>query len=129
MSAVRPTPARFELLQWFGLFGGAAAWTAQHATLFWLASARCNPSGSRWGIGITGWQLAVTVAAALVALAAEAAAITTAVRTWAVEEDGPPPAGRIHFFALAASIGNVLFLGAIALDGVGAGYWTPCGPA
>ena len=129
MSAVRTTPFRLELLQWFGLFGGAAAWTAQHATLFWLASARCNPSGSRWGIGITGWQVGVTVAAGLLALAAEAAAIATALRTREIEEDGPPPAGRIHFFALAASIGNVLFLGAIALDGVGAGYWTPCGQA
>ena len=128
MSAVAAR-ARFELLQWFGLFGGAAAWTGQHAALFWLASAHCNPSGSRWGIGVTGWQIAVTVATGTVALAAEAAAIATVLQTQGEEHDGPPPLGRIYFFAVAAAIGNVLFLGAIALDGVGSGYWTGCLPA
>ena len=120
---------RFELLQWFGLLGGAAAWTCQHGALFFLASARCNPSGSRWGLGITGWQIGITVAAAVVALAAEAAAVTTALRTRELEEDDPPPLGRIHFFALAASAGNVLFLGAIVLDGIGSAWWSPCAPS
>ena len=45
------------------------------------------------------------------------------------EHDGPPPLGRIYFFALAASAGNVLFLGAIVLDGLGAGWWSSCGQA
>ena len=120
---------RSELLQWFGLFGGAAAWTCQHAALFFLSTARCNPAGSRWAFGMTGWQLGVTVAAAVVALAAEAAAVVTALRTRELEHDGPPPLGRIHFFALAASAGNVLFLGAILLDGLGAGWWSSCGQA
>ena len=120
---------RSELLQWFGLFGGAAAWTCQHAALFFLASAHCNPAGSRWAFGMTGWQIGVTVAAAVVALAAEAAAVVTALRTREFAEDGPPPLGRIHFFALAASAGNVLFLGAIVLDGIGAGWWSHCGQA
>jgi hypothetical protein len=120
---------RFEVLQWFGLLGGAAAWTCQHAALFILASARCNPSGSRWGLGITGWQIGITVAAGIVALAAEVAAVTTALRTRELEEDDPPPFGRIHFFALAASAGNVLFLGAIVLDGIGSAWWSPCAPS
>ena len=117
---------RSELLQWFGLIGGAAAWTIQHGTLFFLAVARCNPSGSRWSPGITGWQIGVTVAAAVVALAAEAAAVVTALRTRELAEDGPPPLGRIHFFALAASAGNVLFLGAILLNGIGSVAWSSC---
>ena len=120
---------RSELLQWFGLFGAAAAWTVQHGALFFLAAARCNPSGSRWAFGMTGWQIGITVAAAAVALAAEAAAVATALRTRELEYDGPPPLGRIHFFALAASAGNVLFLGAIVLDGLGAGWWSSCGQA
>jgi hypothetical protein len=120
---------RAELLQWFGLLGGAAAWTLQHGTLFFLAVARCNPSGSRWGIEVTGWQIGVTVAAGAVALAAEAAAVVTVLRTRGVEETGPPPLGRIHFFALAAAAGNVLFLGAILLDGIGSAWWSPCGQA
>jgi hypothetical protein len=120
---------RSELLQWFGLFGAAAAWTVQHGALFFLAAARCNPSGSRWAFGMTGWQIGITVAAAAVALAAEAAAVATALRTRGLEYDGAPPLGRIHFFALAASAGNVLFLGAIVLDGLGAGWWSSCGQA
>jgi hypothetical protein len=115
---------RIELLQWFGLLGGAAAWTLQHGTLFWIAVARCNPGGSRWDV--TGWQIGVTVAAAVVALAAEAAAVTTALRTRDVEETDPPPLGRLHFFAVAAAAGNVLFLGAILLDGIGSAWWSPC---
>src|SRR5919197_1288469 len=94
-----------------------------------FASAHCNPAGSRWAFGMTGWQIGVTVAAAVVALAAEAAAVVTALRTREFAEDGPPPLGRIHFFALAASAGNVLFLGAIVLDGIGAGWWSHCGQA
>ena len=39
--------------------------------------------------------------------------MATALRTREFEHDGPPPLGRIHFFSLAASAGNVLFLGAI----------------
>ena len=120
---------RAELLQWFGLFGGAAAWTCQHGALFFLSSARCNPAGGRWAFGMTGWQLGVTVVAAIVALAAEAAAVVTALQTRELEHDDPPPLGRIHFFALAASAGNVLFLGAILLDGIGAGWWSHCGQA
>ena len=118
---------RLELLQWFGFLGGAAAWSLQHGTLFFLAAAGCNPSGSRWQPGITGWQIGVTVAAAVVALAAEAAAIATALRTREVEETDPPPFGRIYFFALAASAGNLLFLGAIMLDGIGSAWWSACG--
>jgi hypothetical protein len=117
---------RSELLQWFGLFGGAAAWTAQHGALFFISSARCNPAGVRWAFGMTGWQIGVTVAAAAVALAAEWASVVTALRTRELEHDGPPPLGRIHFFALAASAGNVLFLGAIILNGLGAGWWSSC---
>lgn len=118
---------RSELLQWFGLLGGAAAWTCQHGALLFLSSARCNPAGARWAFGMTGWQIGVTVAAAAVALAAEWAAVVTALRTRELEYDGPPPLGRIHFFALAASAGNVLFLGAIVLNGIGAGWWSSCG--
>jgi hypothetical protein len=117
---------RSELLQWFGLFGGAAAWTCQHGALFFLSSAHCNPAGTRWGLSVLGWQIGITAAAAVVTLAAEAAAVATVFRTLEFEHDGPPPLGRIHFFALAASVGNVLFLGAIVLNGIGAGWWSSC---
>ncbi|HEX6700005.1 MAG TPA: hypothetical protein VF101_04675 [Gaiellaceae bacterium] len=123
---VAHAPRRIELLQWFGLFGGAAAWTLQHLGIFAIAVARCNPGSARWGIDDQTWKLALTIAAGVVALAAEAAAVTTFLRTRDAGEDDPPPRGRLHFLSACASAGNVLFLGAILLDGIGSLYWHPC---
>jgi hypothetical protein len=123
---VAEPPRRFELLQWFGLFGGAAAWTLQHVGIFAVAVARCNPGSARWGIDTETWKLAFTIGAGLIALAAEAAAVATFLRTRGFDEDDPPPEGRLHFFSACASAGNVLFLGAILLDGIGSLYWHPC---
>ena len=57
---------------------------------------------------------------------AEVAAAVTWSRTRGAEESEAPPRGRIHFFSLCALAGNVLFLGAILLDGIGSLYWHPC---
>ena len=59
-------------------------------------------------------------------LAAEAAALAVLRATADVDEDTPGPYGRLHFFALAAALGNVLFLVIVALDGAGAVYHLPC---
>ena len=123
---VARAPRRIELLQWFGLFGGAAAWTLQHAGLFAVAVARCNLGSAQWGIDATGWKLGLTIGAAVVAGSAEVAAAVTWSRTRGAEESEAPPRGRIHFFSLCALAGNVLFLGAILLDGIGSLYWHPC---
>jgi hypothetical protein len=126
---VAPATRRIELLQWFGLFGGAAAWTLQHLGLFAVAVARCNSGSAQWGIDATAWKLALTLGAGVVAVGAELAAGATWRRTRGAGESDPPPTGRLHFFALCAVVGNVLFLGAIVLDGVGSLYWHPCGQA
>jgi len=60
------------------------------------------------------------------ALLAEAAALNILWQTRNVDYGGPPPEGRRHFFALAASIGNVLFLVVIVLSGTGAVFHQPC---
>jgi hypothetical protein len=43
-----------------------------------------------------------------------------------VGKDEPGPLGRIHFFAQAALLGNVLFLVIVVLDGVAAVHELPC---
>ena len=123
---VAPAPRRLELLQWFGLFGGATAWVLQHGGLFALAVARCNPGSAVWGIDADVWKVVLTAGAALVALAAEAAAVSTWLATRGIDESDAPPLGRIHFLSVCATAGNVLFLGAIVLDGLGSLYWNPC---
>jgi hypothetical protein len=117
---------RGELFQWFALLGGALAWTAQLVVGVGITVARCGGGGDRLGIDYRTWQIAAMVAAAVVVLLAEGAAIALAVATWELEEDGPPPGSRRHFFALAAVLGNVLFLGAVVMGGIGAVSHSPC---
>jgi hypothetical protein len=118
--------ARAEVLQWFALFGGALAWATQLVLGFGVATATCSAAGTQWGIDLKAWELAVAGAAVAVVLLAEAAAIVVLRETWGVADDGPPPLGRLHFFALAAVVGNVLFLGAVILGGVGTVVHPPC---
>jgi predicted small integral membrane protein len=112
-----PTPTA-EFLQWFGLGGAALTWAAQLVVGYGTTVARCGAGGARFGIDLFDWELAPMLAALLLALTAEAAAITTVIRTWGAEYAGPPPDGRRHFFALAATVGNLLFVGAILLSGI-----------
>jgi hypothetical protein len=125
MSALR-WPIRPELLQWVGLFGAAMGWTAQHITGFGVTIAECGAGGSAWHLDRTTWQLTLMLVGGLLIVIAEAAAITVLVRTWGVAEDAAPPAGRQHFFAMAAAVGNVLFFVMILLSGIGTLVTTPC---
>jgi len=43
-----------------------------------------------------------------------------------VGHDAPGPEGRLHFFAVAALVGNVLFLMLVGLDGLGSLTHLPC---
>lgn len=115
-----------EFLQWFGLGGAALVWTGQHVIGYGVTLARCGAGGARFGIDLHTWEIATLATAAVLVLCSEAAAITTLVRTWGVEHDGPPPDGRRHFFAFAATIANALFLVAMLLDGLGSLTFSPC---
>jgi hypothetical protein len=117
---------RAETLQWTGLLAGALVWTGQHIVGFGTTLARCSPGGAAWGVSIHTWEIVLTIVAALFVLGAEAAAVTILAETWGVEEDGEPPVARRHFFAVAAALGNVLFLSVILLGGLGVLTLDPC---
>ena len=123
MKIVRP-----ELLQWYGLFGAALAWTAQLVVGFGVSYADCNTVGSRWGLDVVTWEIALMVVGGLLAVVAEVAAVTVFLSTRGLEYDDPPPGGRRHFFAFAAMLGNVLFINAILLSGIAAISNTTCRP-
>ena len=123
------TRVRLELLQWFGLFGGALAWATQHVVGFWISDAGCSVAGRQWGLPVTSVQVLVGVAAGAVTLAAWTAALIAFRETRAVDENAPGPAGRIHFFAQAALLGNVLFLVIIVLSTVSTVVELPCRPS
>ncbi len=115
-----------EFLQWFGLFGAALTWTVQLVVGFGVTTARCGPANAVLGVDVKAWELALMGTGIALALLAEAAALNILWQTRNVDYGGPPPEGRRHFFALAASIGNVLFLVVIVLSGTGAVFHQPC---
>jgi hypothetical protein len=121
VSRLRP-----ELLQWYGLFGAALAWAAQHVVTFGVGYAHCTAASRHWGIDVRTWTIVVAAVGLLFALLAEAAALTVLRETRGVDYDGSPPLGRRHFFAFAAAFGNVLFIAGIVLNTVGALAFTDC---
>ena len=110
---------RLEALQWFGLLAAPLAWAVQLVFGFGAADANCSSGGTTWGIAVGPWEAGFTAGALVIALAAEASAALLYRELRSVEDDGPGPEGRLHFFAVAALIGNVIFLGAIALTAFG----------
>jgi len=115
-----------EFLQWFGLFGAALTWTVQLVVGFGVTIARCGPANAVLGVDVKAWELALMGTGIALALLAEAAGLNILGKNRNVDYGGPPPEGRRHFFALAASIGNVLFLVVIVLSGTGAVFHQPC---
>jgi hypothetical protein len=113
---------RLEILQWYGLFGGALAWTTQHVVGYFASNAGCTHSGLHPAI----WQIALAAGAGAAVLAAEAAAFLVYRETSSVDGDAAGPWGRLHFFATAALLGNVLFFMIVILDVVGSVAQLPC---
>lgn len=118
---------RLELLQWYALLGGALAWTASHVLGFFVATGACNAAVAHWHVNISLWEALVNALALAGVLAAEAAAVAVFRATAAVAKDAPGPAGRMHFFAQAALLGNVLFFMLVLLDAAGVLLHTNCG--
>ena len=115
-----------EFLQWFGLFGAALTWTAQFVMGFGVTIARCGSANAVLGVDVKAWEIALMTTGIALALLAESAALSVLWETRNVDYGGPAPAGRRHFFALAAAIGNVLFIVIIILSGTGAIVHEPC---
>ena len=124
-------------MQWIGVVVAPLAWTGQHVVGYGVGQARCSVAGASWGIGFDTWQLAILAAAGLLVVVSEAAAVHVFLATRETNYgDGPPGEGRwggaipytrLHFFATAAMVANVLFLTAILLDGLGSVFDSLCG--
>jgi hypothetical protein len=129
----RFTLRQLAAVQWVGVVVAPLAWTGQHVVGYGVGEARCSVAGMRWGIGFDTWQLAIMAAAAVLILVSEAAAVTVFLATRETNYgDGPPgegrwggavPYSRLHFFAAAAMVANVLFL---TLSGLGSVFSTLC---
>jgi hypothetical protein len=125
-----------SVVQWVGVVVAPLAWTGQHVVGYGVGQARCSIAGVGWGIDYDVWQLAILAAAALLILASEAAAVTVFLETRGVNYgDGPPgdgrwggavPYSRLHFFATAAMLANVLFFVVVLMDGLLSTFTSLC---
>ena len=109
------TIRRLSVLQWFGFLAGGVIWFASFLAGVGVSVAACNPASARWGIPHDTVQLSLLFFAAVVVCSAEAAAIVVFRATRDVEESDPPPPGRLHFMAIGAMLGNLVFLVIILL--------------
>ena len=127
---------KLSVLQWIGVVVAPLAWTLQHVVGYGVGEARCSVAGENWGIGYDVWQLAIMACAGLLILISEAAAVTVFLGTRETNYgDGPPgdgrwggavPYSRLHFFATAAMVANVLFFTVILMSGLGSVFSTLC---
>jgi hypothetical protein len=132
----RFTLTQLAFVQWIGVVVAPLAWTGQHVVGYGVGQARCAVAGMRWGIGYDTWQLAILAAAGLLVVVSEAAAVAVFLATREANYgDGPPEDGRwggaipytrLHFFATAAMVANVLFLTVILMDGLISVFDTLC---
>jgi hypothetical protein len=113
------TIRRLSVLQWFGFLAGGLVWFAEFLAGVGTSQAGCNPAGRRWGIPHDGVELGLMLFGIVVVGLAGAAAVVVFRATRDVEEQDPAPEGRLHFFAAAAMLGNLVFLVIIVLTGLG----------
>jgi hypothetical protein len=118
------TRGRLELLQWFGLLAGPAAFMVEHVVGFFATAADCNPV--QWSVPQHPIELAMMAAAALVILSGEGAALLAFRETRSAGWESEPPLGRIHFLSTAALIVGPLFLTLVLLSGLGAAAHPNC---
>jgi hypothetical protein len=109
---------RLSVAQWFGTLGAAAAVAGHFLAGAGLGVANCNPAGASWDLPYRSVQIGLVVAGGLVVLAAEACALYVFRATRGLDDEAPPPEGRMHFFATAAIAANLIFLMIIALNGL-----------
>ena len=112
------TLRRLAFLQWVGILGGGSVWFASFLAGTGVSQAVCNPASGRWGIPHDTVELGITVFALVLIAAAEAVSIIVFRATRGVGEDDPPPHGRMHFFASAALVSNLIFFMVILLAGI-----------
>ncbi|HET7568729.1 MAG TPA: hypothetical protein VFJ91_12095 [Gaiellaceae bacterium] len=120
-----------SVLQWIGILAGALTWTGQHVVGYGIGQAECAAGGMHWGIENDVWQLTLTACAGLVIALAWVCSLVVFLRTRGENYgDGPEepriPQGRLHFFAVAALVANVLFLAIVLMDGLAASFGVLC---
>ncbi|GEM_PF-846438 len=122
----RLTLRQLSVLQWIGTLVAPVVWWSQYLFGYGLGEAVCG-AGRTWGVNYDVYQLTALSVAGLLEIASWVCALVVFTHTKGADwGDGPPeegrfgaehPYGRLHFFAAAAMVANVLFLTIMLLDG------------
>ena len=122
----RFTLRQLGILQWTGTIVAPAIWFSQHLFGYGVGQAVCSSGGFRWGVDFGVYQLTAGGVTVLVEIVTWACALLVFMHTRGADwGDGPPeegrwgaeePYGRLHFFAIAGMVANVLFLTMAVLD-------------
>jgi hypothetical protein len=114
---------RLSVLQWIGTLVPPLVWAGQHVVGYGIVTAQCGDGRvTRLGISNTLWEAILLAVATLVVLAAQAAAVRVFLATRGEDAED----SRLHFFATAAVVANVLFLMIILLDGFSSALEKAC---
>jgi hypothetical protein len=114
---------RLSVLQWIGVLVAPFVWATQHVIGYGIVTARCGDGRvTRLAPSNTVWELALLGVATLLIVGAEAAAIRVFVATRGEDAEE----SRLHFFATAAVVANVLFVTIIVLDGFSSALEKAC---
>jgi hypothetical protein len=122
-------------LLWFGVLGGAVAWTVQFLANLFFTFAECDQPVQRWMLPVHSWEVGLSALAVAVGLSAIGVSLMIFVRTARVDEVSAkeragkgtqPPLGRIHFLAMIGLLVNFLALAIIVMTGVGAPLLPVC---
>jgi len=120
---------------WFGVLGGAIAWSVQFVANLAFTFAQCNAPPGRWELPLHGWEIGLSVAALAVGSAAMGVSLSLYRRTVHLDhiaeaerrgEGSAPPSGRINFLATVGLTVNFLALVIIVMTGIGAPLLEAC---
>ncbi len=126
---------RLDRLIWFGVLGGALAWAVQFVANLAFTFAQCNAPAGRWQLPVHAWEIALSVVAVAVVLAAEGVCGWLFLHTYqhdhvsAPERHGdgsPAPTGRINSLSMMGLLVNFLVLAIIVMTAIGAPLLAVC---
>ena len=105
------------LLLWFGVFGAPAAWTLLLVVGYGFEEVDCSRGSKQWNFDSWTANLALFVAAAVVA----AAAVAVSVWSWrtAQRPETADVRGRLTWLAFSGILVGCLFFALIVFTGVG----------
>ncbi len=118
-----------NLLLWFGVLGGGAAWITEFFTGLFFTWAQCNQPDGRTELALRDWQTGLAAGGAVVGVISFLVCLRIYLQTHNFDDlageerrgDGhQPPLGRIHFLAVCGLLVNLTAIAIMIMTAVAA---------